>query len=50
MSNLDLARVILVAMWHLACMVVHFQNGDREHGKESQDEFMKLFNSLNEDA
>ena len=43
MSNIDLARVLMAAMYHLACMTVFFIRGEIDPGREEEEKFNKLF-------
>lgn len=42
MSNIELARFLMAAMWQLACMVIWYQRGNTERAKRCETEFMKL--------
>ena len=43
MSNIELARFLMAAMWHLACMVIWYQRGNIERAERCETESMKLY-------
>ena len=46
MSNIELARCLMAAMWQLACMVIWYQRGNTERAKRCEKEFTKLSETL----
>lgn len=48
MSNIELARYLSAAMWHLACVVIWAQRGNTDRMTEAENEFRKLLVSLDE--
>lgn len=46
MSNVELARFMCAAMWHLACMVMWAQRGNTDRMINAEDEFRELLDSL----
>lgn len=46
MSNVELARFLCSAMWHLASVVIWAQRGNIDRMSKSEKEFRKLLDSL----
>lgn len=49
MSNNELAYLLMVAMWHLAMVVIHSLRGKVDLVKEEHDEFLKLLEAVKEE-
>lgn len=48
MSNVELARFLCAAMWHLASMVLWLQRGNEGLATKAEDKFLELVKSLDE--